>query len=64
MNYSYYGKEQIRDISFYCVLDYVDDIDHFHNAEIEMKYERARSLETFDGFEEWKNKWNRLSDEK
>ena len=60
MNYSDYKMEQIRDISFYCVLDYVDDIDHFHNAEIEMKHERAESLETFDGFEKWKEKWGRL----
>ena len=51
MNYTKYEIDQIRDTSFYCVIDYVDKLEHFHNAERNMKIERTRSLEVIGGFE-------------
>lgn len=56
MNYTDYEKEEIRDLSFYCVLDYVDATNHFHNAERIMKAEREKALNKMGGFEIWKEK--------
>ena len=63
----YYNKtesEKIRDLSFYCMLDYLDETNHFQNAERNMKIERIQYLSEYGGFEKWKELRDRYNDKK